>query len=228
MKDIIYNPLQEKRILLPFKTRQQYIKAFWGGKIVKIIQRKESQLLKLTNAKVHDRKKIKKLNSELNTSLESLWEDYLEGEDIIKSSQNQWIKVMGARKQNWTDSNKRGGHTYVGKAIASKYLLIGSKLFDAKSDTMYILWPLMPSADISELNVRLKKDKEWIIISKAERKNMRIKTFGDLRGVSNELQQLRKPLLEPANLNKSPNKGNKNKLFTSLKDGLKDGSITLT
>ena len=57
---------------------------------------------------------------------------------------------------------------------------------------------------------------------------MKIKTFDDLHGVSNELQQLRVGLLEPANLNKSPNKANKNKFFKSLISGLKDGSITLT
>ena len=47
----------------------------------------------------------------------------------------------------------------------------------------------------------------------AESKNMKIKTFDDLHGVSNELQQLRVGLLEPANLNKSPNKKNKNTKF---------------
>ena len=156
------------------------------------------------------------------------WKDYLAGEEIIKSSKNQWIKLMGARKQNWLDSSKRGGHTYVGKAIASKFLLIGSKLFNAESSTMYILWSLMTSADIKEISEKKSRDKEWRIISVAESKNMKIKTFDDLHGVSNELQQLRVGLLEPANLNKSPNKANKNKFFKSLISGLKDGSITLT
>ena len=155
------------------------------------------------------------------------WIRYLAGEQIFKTFENKWVKIMpGVRKQNWLDSSKRGGHIFVSKTIASKYLLIGSNLFDPTKNTLNILWPLMPRADYDEINISKPNDKEWRLLTKVENANTRIVTNDEIIGLS-DIQKKGVNSLQNANLNRAPFKTNKNKLMREITSGLISGRITL-
>jgi len=155
------------------------------------------------------------------------WIRYLADEQIFKTSENKWIKIMpGVRKQNWLDSSKRGGHIFVSKTIASKYLLIGSNLFDPTKDTLNILWPLMPRADYNEINISKSNDKEWRLLTQVENANIRVITNDEIVGLSN-VQKKVVTSLQNANLNRAPFKRNKNQLMREITAGLISGQITL-
>lgn len=154
------------------------------------------------------------------------WMEYLRSEEIFQTSTQQWVKLMGARKQNWLDSSKRGGHIYVSKTIASKYLLIGSGLFNTDSDALNILWALMPRADYDEIERSKTNDKEWRILTRIENGNIRIVTNDELSGLSDQLKKVFSEL-QDANLNRSPHKRNKNRFNKEVIAGLQNGSIIL-
>jgi|SaaInlStandDraft_2_1057019.scaffolds.fasta_scaffold21424_2 hypothetical protein len=197
------------------------------------------ELVELLGAGGNQSKKYKKKKKEilqkmydyfynfLQKKYDGNWIDYLAGEQIFKTSENKWVKIMpGVRKQNWLDSSKRGGHIFVSKTIASKYLLIGSNLFDPNKDTLNILWPLMPRKDYDEINTKKSNDKEWNLLTKIENKNTKIVTNDEIMGFS-EIQKKVINSLQNANLNRAPFKKNKNKLMRELQDGLISGQITL-
>jgi hypothetical protein len=197
------------------------------------------ELVELLGAGGNNSKKYKKKKKEILQTMHDYffnflqrehdgnWMSYLEGEQIIKTFENKWVKIMpGVRKQNWLDSSKRGGHIFVSKAIASKYLLIGSNLFNPMKDTLNILWPLMPRDDYNEINISKSKDKEWRLLTQVENANTRVITNDDIVGLSN-VQNDVVTSLQNANLNRAPFKRNKNKLMREIIAGLISGKITL-
>lgn len=152
------------------------------------------------------------------------WEKYLESRGIVKCADGKWVKDLGPRKENFTDSSKRMGHIVVGEAITSLYLLIASGLFDPSKEILYYLLPAMTSTEISDLDKTRKNDKEWNILRKS---NNPWKLIGldNLKGVDNSIITAINKKFRQANLNKVKKEWNDTKL--KIRDGLKTGLITI-
>lgn len=142
----------------------------------------------------------------------SNWIKYLQSRAIIKTPQNAWVKDLGPKKENFTDSSIRMGHIVVGEALSSLYLLLGSGKFDYKNDMFYYLFPLMDRVDVEELDRTLTRDKEWLLLRKAGYP-WKIVTLDELEGVGDSL--------------KSQIKSYKNQNRNHCKKGWKEAKATI-
>jgi CYTH domain-containing protein len=153
----------------------------------------------------------------------SNWERYLRSRAIIKTAQGVWVKDLGPKKANLTDSSIRMGHIVIGEALSSLYLLLGSGKFSPEKDIFYYLFPLMDREDVKDLDKTLTRDKEWLLLRKAGYP-WRIITLDELQGVDSGL---RKQIIEFKNQNRNYCKGDWQRAKESIREKLTTGQIKI-
>ena len=90
--------------------------------------------------------------------------DYLRDRCIFRTPQGHWIKYLGPKKDSVLDSSIRYGHIMLGEAFVTNYLLLGSGLISNNTPFNYF-FPLINNEEYNEINSKLTKDKEWLILS---------------------------------------------------------------
>jgi hypothetical protein len=151
------------------------------------------------------------------------WISYLESREIIRTHDGRWVKDIGARKRNFTDSSQRYGHIVLGEAITTKYLLTGSKMFDPSNDCFYYLLPLLTRTELDGLDKSLAADKEWRLLGGDSA--WKVVTFDEIdrlnESLSEQLKQFRS-----RNLNETKKEWESTK--QKLRDGLRNGTFTIS
>jgi hypothetical protein len=154
----------------------------------------------------------------------SNWIRYLRSRAITMMPNGRFVKDLGPKMQSLTDSSQRYGHIIVGEALTTKYLLIGSNLFDSNKDKFYYLFPLITRAELKQLDATLQNDKEWAIVRKAGFP-WEIVTLDDLKGIDDKILKEIHFKFRKANLNLVRKEWNETKEY--IRNGLRKGTITL-
>ena len=152
------------------------------------------------------------------------WRKYLSSRAITRALSGVWVKDLGPRKFSLTDSSLRYGHILVGEVLTTKYLLIGSEMFNPQSEVFFYLFPLMTRNEIMELDRILANDKEWKLIRKAD-PSWRVIALDDLEGVDRRIIDLIDRRFRRENLNRCRREWNRTK--EEIRNGLKTGTITI-
>ncbi len=106
--------------------------------------------------------KMLELYNEFYTRKYSKYEDYLNSRAIFKSKSG-WIKYLGPKQNSFLDSSIRYGHIVLGEAFVTKYLLLDDEVNEKNKFKFF--FPLISDEEIEEINNKLTKDKEWLILS---------------------------------------------------------------
>lgn len=125
------------------------------------------------------------------------------------------VKYAGRMIRNFTESSQRAGHIAVGEMYLTKYFFYGKKI--------YYLMPKMTAKDIAYLDENKPHDKEWHLLRNEP--DVEMKCIDDLVGLPKSIyKKLMAIRLEPL-------KGDAlytfNECVAVIKEGLKDGTITI-
>ncbi|MCK4456702.1 MAG: hypothetical protein KAW39_03080 [Thermoplasmata archaeon] len=112
------------------------------------------------------------------------WTKYLESRGIYQTPSG-WIRILGPQKENFTNPSKRMGHIVIGEALTSHFLLLGSGTLVEEEEFTYLL-PQMTKGDVSTLDSRMSRDKEWALLRKDDNP-WRVVALDELEGISDDV-----------------------------------------
>lgn len=149
------------------------------------------------------------------------WKSYLESRAIFHTPSG-WVKILGPRYKNFTDSSVRMGHIVVGEGLVSKYLLLKSKLL-SPDEPFYFVFPFIERSEINKLNIVLRHDKEWQIIT--HEKGINILSIDELTGLDSDFSELLRTKFKNLDLNK--NRHERDVAVDAIIKGLLNGSLKI-
>lgn len=149
----------------------------------------------------------------------SYYEEYLNSRAIFKSKSG-WIKYLGPKQDSFLDSSIRYGHIVLGEAFVTKYLLIDEKI--EENEKFKFFFPLITDNEISEINDKLTKDKEWLILS--DNDSWKVISIDNITFSDSDLKAQIKKFTK---LNLNDHRKEWNKVRKRIADSLKKSSFTL-
>jgi len=179
------------------------------------------KLVKFTAYNMQDQ--VTKLISEIRRNMENYWlsafnknfggdiKRYFESRSIIEV-EGGYVKLLATNYRNLTEASLRAGHITLGEFLMAKYMTKGR---------IFLFLPRLSPEEIVELDASDKK--EWKLI-RADPDSC-VVTMEDFNGINNTLMRRINAIKDSPILGQAIRE--KNLIMEELKQGLKDGTITL-